>query len=290
MAAKRLGFPNLYSAMNDNSPSSFKDGLLDGTAWPLKPFMNFVLPLISHHNSNLNFEVLNILRAQNPMLTKKILKGDELRKSLAELKKGVDKLAEMMRSDSTATVFDALKVIQEYEMTALDERLLDHMNETNLVETVEDDEENPRAIEISAMKNYFACPANEFLGYKKYSDNESPFATQQGIKGAEFDKVITILDDDEGTNTLFSYDKYFGIAPLSDRDLANINNGIDNVISRTRRLFYVSCSRAKKDLIVIYFTSNVPDAVRLVSETGIFQKESIFIEKDLASIPVADNL
>ncbi|MEA5402117.1 UvrD-helicase domain-containing protein [Arcicella sp. DC2W] len=290
MAAKRLGFPNLYSAMNDNSPSSFKDGLLDGTAWPLKPFMNFVLPLINLHSSNLNFEVLNILRAQSPKLTKNILKGDDLRISLAELKKGVDRLAEMMRSDSTATVLDVLKIIQEYEMTSLDERLLDHLNETNLVETDEDDDENLKATEISSMQNYFACPANEFLGYKKYCDNESPFATQQGIKGAEFDKVITILDDDEGTNNLFSYDKYFGISSLSDVDKKNIAEGKDNVISRTRRLFYVSCSRARKDLIVIYFTSNVPEALRLISETGIFQKESIFLEKDLASIIIADNL
>jgi len=283
MAAIRLGFPKLYSSMNDDSPSAFKDGLLDGTAWPLKPFMNFVLPLIAYQESNLNFEVLNVLRAQSPKLGKGILKGDELRTSLADLKKAVDKLTEMMRAGSTATVLDVLKLIQENEMTVLDERLLDHINGTIVVEAVDDDDENPMATEITAMQNYFSCPANEFLGYKKYCDDESPFATQQGIKGAEFEKVITILDDDEGTNNLFSYDRYFGIAPLSDTDQKNIKEGKDNVISRTRRLFYVSCSRARKDLVVIYFTSNVSEACKLIVDTGMFRNENIYTQKDLAN-------
>ena len=34
MAAKRLGFGELYSALNSNAPTAFKEGLLDGSAWP----------------------------------------------------------------------------------------------------------------------------------------------------------------------------------------------------------------------------------------------------------------
>lgn len=33
MAATRLGFPNLYSALNDNSPEDLSSGLIDGTPW-----------------------------------------------------------------------------------------------------------------------------------------------------------------------------------------------------------------------------------------------------------------
>ena len=38
MAATRLGFPNLYSALNDKSPEELNTGLIDGTAWVVRPF------------------------------------------------------------------------------------------------------------------------------------------------------------------------------------------------------------------------------------------------------------
>lgn len=282
MAAIRLGFEHLYSAMNDDSPSAFKDGLLDGTSWPLKPFMLFILPLVAYQNQGLKFEVLNILRDQCPKLSNGTLKGTALRTALAELKTATDQLVKIMDVSSKSTVLDALMLIKNEELMVLDERIIDHINNTVAKNALEDDEDDSVAIEIDAMQRFFRCPANEFLGYKKYSDDESPFATQQGIKGAEFEKVITILDDDEGTHNLFSYDKFFGLAPLSSTDEKNITEGKDNVIARTRRLFYVSCSRARKDLIVIYFTSDVEQAKKSVAAAGIFRNENIFTLQELA--------
>ncbi|MFX9250612.1 hypothetical protein ABTN82_19485, partial [Acinetobacter baumannii] len=45
MAATRLGFPGLYAALHDKAPSSLKDGLEDGSTWPLRPFLTYLLPL-----------------------------------------------------------------------------------------------------------------------------------------------------------------------------------------------------------------------------------------------------
>jgi len=55
---------------------------------------------------------------------------------------------------------------------------------------------------------------------------------QQGIKGAEFERVLVILDDSEGANNQFSYEKYFGIKPPSDTDRENKAAGTDTVIDR----------------------------------------------------------
>ncbi|GAB0157155.1 UvrD-helicase domain-containing protein [Chryseobacterium sp. Alg-005] len=280
MAAKRLKFPNLYSAMNDDAPISFGEGFLDGTAWPLKPFLNFVLPIVDYQISNLDFEVMTILRIQSPKLSNVSVRGIELRGLLAKLKEGLDKLTEMMISeDSTATVLDVLKLISEYDLAVLDQRILDHIN--NAVLLPEEEEENLNiTTEINAMKKYFECAVKELWGYRKYFENESPFATQQGIKGAQFDKVITIMDDDEGTHIQFSYDKYIGVSPLSERDNNNIAEGKDNVISRTRRLFYVSCSRAKKDLVAIYYTNDVEKAKERLKEMEIFLPENMYTLED----------
>ncbi|QRY55860.1 UvrD-helicase domain-containing protein [Sphingobacterium siyangense] len=278
MAAIRLGFPNLYAAMNDDAPQSFKDGLLDGSAWPLRPFLSFILPLVEYSKLNANFDIFSILREKCPKLSSGNQKGVQLRETLAGLKIATEKIIEGMKENSSQTVYDILKLIEKEELIVMDDRVISHLNGTF---GDDQEEEDNLTIEKEAMQRFFKCSANEFLGYRKYCDNESPFATQQGIKGAEFDKVITILDDDESSHIHFSYNKYFGIEELSDRDKENIKEGKDNVIARTRRLFYVSCSRARKDLIVIYFASDVDLAKDLIISTNIFMKENIYTVKDL---------
>src|SRR3546814_20687317 len=98
----------------------------------------------------------------------------------------------------------------------------------------------------------------------------STFATQQGVKGAEFDRVMVIIDDDEGrAQTLFSYGKYFGITPLSDRDQENLAQGLDSVLGRTRRLFSFRCSRAVQDLAVVLFHPVVAAARRQLNPNAV---------------------
>jgi DNA helicase-2/ATP-dependent DNA helicase PcrA len=281
MAAIRLGFPNLYSAMNDDAPSSFNDGFLDGTSWPLKPFLNFILALVQKNNEGQKFEVLTIARANSPKLMGENLKSPELPKNMKTIKQAIDALSDMMKDDSNATVLDVFRHIQGSELAVLDSRIVNHMNDAVKSEEDLEGEEEPAAIEIASMKKYFTCPAKELWGYKKYFESESPFATQQGVKGAQFDRVLTILDDEEGTHRQFSYDKYFGVAALSNTDELNIAQGKDSVIERTRRLFYVSCSRAKRELVVIYYTGNVGNAVEKVMEMGIFPEEDILTINNL---------
>lgn len=67
---------------------------------------------------------------------------------------------------------------------------------------------------------------------------------------------MAILDDDEAGGFLFNYDKFLGIKSLSDSDKKNEAQGEDNALSRTRRLFYVICSRAEKSLAVVCYTKN----------------------------------
>ncbi|MET4632081.1 superfamily I DNA/RNA helicase, partial [Bradyrhizobium sp. I1.8.5] len=114
-----------------------------------------------------------------------------------------------------------------------------------------------------------------------YVNKESPFSTQQGIKGAEFDRVLVVLDDDEGTHVQFSYDKYLGIKPLSDREEANRREGKETTVDRTRRLFYVCCTRALKDLVVVLFTADVAAARRQIAALGLFPPDAIHLEDEI---------
>lgn len=283
MAAIRLEFPQLYSAMNDEAPSSFEDGFLDGTSWPLKPFLRFVLPLLIKSDEGKKSDVVNIMRTNSPKMLGESLKSPNLVDNMKGLKRAIDNLSNMMKKGSSWTVLSVLKHIQENDLFVLDARILNHMNDlVKVEEELGEGEDNPVIVEIAAMKRYFSCPANEFWGYRKYLEKESPFATQQGVKGAEFERVITILDDEEGTHRQFSYDKFFGVIDLSKTDIDNIAQKKDSVIDRTRRLFYVSCSRSKRELVAVYYTNDTAKAVTKILEMAIFPEESIFTVDDLS--------
>lgn len=82
-------------------------------------------------------------------------------------------------------------------------------------------------------------PASQVLAYFKYYNDFSPYSTQHGIKGAEFDNVLVIMDNGRWNNYNFKY--YFEKTP--DKE---------TVIQRTERIFYVCCSRAMNNLVVYY--------------------------------------
>lgn len=110
---------------------------------------------------------------------------------------------------------------------------------------------------------------------------QSPFDTHQGVKGAEFDRVLVVLDDEEAKYSLFSYGKFFGITPLSDTDKANIADGKDYVLDRTTRLFYVCCSRAVEDLTVVLYVPEDVVAVAAEKAKEFFRTQDIFTLADL---------
>jgi DNA helicase-2/ATP-dependent DNA helicase PcrA len=279
MAAKRLGFGDLYAALNDKAPDAFRNGFLDATAWPVRPFISFVLPLADAARNGREFEVMQVLRRQSPLLARDRLGGVNVAERLAELRMLTERLGEQMADGSAATNAEVLRLLHETGLLDLDPRILAYLNVAPPPAGVKagDDEDDGEELsrEIAAMEAFLACPAAQFWGYRTYVNEESPFSTQQGIKGAEFERVLVVLDDDEGTHVQFSYDKYFGIKPLSDRDQANIRDGKETSVERTRRLFYVCCTRALQDLVVVWFSADVGVAERQIRALGIFPPDSI---------------
>lgn len=273
MAAARLGFPNLYSALNDNkAPSSIKDGLKDGSSWPLRPFLNYLLPLAMAVSEGRKLDVITLLRSQCPLLDQFALSGADPVAVLQALQAGTMELTRLIFS-SNATLRDVLVYSLGESLLQLDESWTKYL-EPELAD--DDDPETP------AVLAFLGCEVGELVGYRHYLEDLSPFATQQGVKGAEFERVLVLIDDEEGQGqTLFSYEKYFGIVDLSERDLGNVAEGKDSVIERTRRLFYVCCSRATQDLAVVMFVHDIEDARGKITATGIFQPDDIIDETTL---------
>lgn len=280
MAANRLGFGGLYAALNDKAPSAFRDGFLDATAWPVRPFESFILPIAEATDRGEEFAAMTLLREHCPLLQKEAIPRAGISRVLAAIRANVTRLRELMAPGSAATVREVLNHIRETRLMALDPRILAHLDERVPARNAgadangEDDEEEGSR-EIAAMDALLECNAAQFWGYRQYVQQLSPFSTQQGIKGAEFERVLVVLDDEEGTHVQFSYDKYFGVKPPSKRDLENIAEGKETAVERTRRLFYVCATRALTDLVIVYFSTQPDEAERRVRASGIFPEEAI---------------
>lgn len=271
-AASRLGFPRLYEALHDKSTDSLKDGLTDGTAWPLRPFLDYLLPLATALRAGDEFGIVSTLRGGNALPGQRA--DESFVDSLKRLHAATTEL-ERLFSDPTATVRQVLEHAVATSLITVDERMTRHLA-VPLAPDVEHDPEHPPLVE------FLACPAEEFWGYHRYLDDLSPFSTQQGVKGAQFDRVMVLLDDEEGkAQTSFSYGKYFGVTDLSKTDIENIAAGEDSAIERTRRLFYVCCSRAVRDLAVVWFTLDVDVAKTAVLEKGFFRPDNVLDQQAL---------
>ena len=271
MAAHRMGFPNIYAALNDGAPSSLKDGLLDGTAWVLRPFLTFVLPLIMASRAGKSFDVMALLRAHSPLFSSNQLENQDAAPLLLHLRESLAHLKTMFESGTASTIREVLAFIYDRNLAYLDERFVEHL-------------EGPEAesdTEWTSVAAFLESHAKELWGYRDYIEGNSPFATQQGVKGAEFKRVLAVLDDEESDYNLFSYGKYFGITQLSDRDMENLQQSEDSVVDRTRRLFYVCCSRAVQDLAVVLFVPDTTTAKQIIRERKIFQEADILCLEEI---------
>lgn len=283
MAAKRLGFGELYAALNSKAPAAFKDGFLDGSAWPLSPFVKFLIPVAVAHNEGRQLEVMRLIREYSPLLEKESLLGANVAERLRVLSDLVASIADAIAGTSNATIGELLKKVHASGLLILDHRLASYLDpnapppapSAEEADNDDDQEDDDSEKEIASIDAFLACPATQLLPYQTYISERSPFWTQQGIKGAEFERVLVVLDDAESTHFQFSYEKYLGLKAPSDTDLKHIEAGEETVIDRTRRLFYVSCTRALRDLAVVLFTADPGQAEGHVRQLGLFEPDSI---------------
>jgi DNA helicase-2/ATP-dependent DNA helicase PcrA len=141
----------------------------------------------------------------------------------------------------------------------------------------DDEEENAEASpsSLQAWRAFLETPYDQVGPFVEHISNRGPFGTHQGVKGLEFDRVLVVLDDSEARGFHFSYEKLLGAKPLSDQDRKNAAEGVDTGIDRTRRLLYVTCTRAEKSLALVAYSENPDRLAAAVVEKGWFNADEI---------------
>lgn len=269
MAASRLGFGGLYEGFHDKTSEGLKERFDDGSHWSVQPFLKFLMPLVLANVAGDQFEAMNLLRRFAPSLQREYARANAFPAILKGLDERVKTLAESCGTTSTVAAFETLNILRDGMMFRLDDRLLTAMAEYDqfLAPTESGD--------AAALQKLLHTPMKDLWGYRTYIEELSPFETHQGIKGAEFSRVLTVLDDEEGRHNQFSYGKLFGITSPSDTDEANRREGKETTFDRTRRLLYVCCSRAGRDLAVIFFADDPVAAHLAIADLGLFPSEDV---------------
>jgi DNA helicase II / ATP-dependent DNA helicase PcrA len=273
MAAKRMGFATLFEALY--AIDDFRTGLLDGTLAATRFFTANVLPLVVAQQQNDKFAAAKIVREFSPLLDAEILKAaPNQSEQLKIARNAVEGLMKLWDSGEP-TCGAILNNVAKSGLFLLPDSLGSLVNRGEEGANQEAENEDPEQAEVAALEAFLAAPFSEIASYARYVTDTAEFGTHQGVKGLEFDRVMVLMDDAEARGFMFGYEKFFGAKELTPADIRNETDGRDSSITRTRRLFYVTCSRAKKSLALLVYSAAPSSVHRQVIADDWFDDREI---------------
>ena len=264
MAAVRLGFEDFYDLFA--RLPKYQMSFLQGEMSEMSFFANIVFPLMSMLKENDGIGVLNLLKKKSPLL--EAVPDRNYPEVLGKIRKVLDNLRSSKLEEMK--VSEIIEFIQKTSLFDIPDYLLLALKSK---EEDIDKDDTEALVWVKALQ----LPLGQFKAYDDYVHDRTPYATHQGVKGLEFPRVLVLVDDKEAKGNLFSYDKLFKVAPLSNTDIQNKEKGKDNSLDRTGRLFYVTCTRAKESLAIVMYTSDPEKAKKTSIENEWFNEDEITI-------------
>lgn len=274
MAAKRGGFFEFFQPLYDMKKN--QTGLMDGTMYGMPFFIKKLLPLVQAIRANDDFKVVDLMKSHSPLLDKNNLIGSE--EQLAQIqraKKAVDELYMMCSEEANPILLDIVRKIDDLGVLSIPDVLLPIIERTSEYSNAPNGREGDGNADVDAWEVTLKSSFSQLVAYDEYISEKSRLGTHQGIKGLEFPRVMVILDDDEAGGFLFSYEKLLGAKEPSETDKKNMREGKDSALERTRRLFYVTCSRAEKSLAIVAYTKDPASVKNFAISQGWFSETEV---------------
>ena len=114
----------------------------------------------------------------------------------------------------------------------------------------------PRA--LKELGDLRAVPYQEIVALCRYLSCHSPFETKHGVKGTEFENVVVVVG--RGWNR-YNFNAMLELAT----DDPQIPTNKQAAFERNRNLFYVTCSRPKRRLAVLFTQQLSASAMQTLS-------------------------
>ncbi len=286
MAGRRLGFDHLWDKLSKSG--KIKDRISEGGNTELNFFSDVVFPMAEASQNGRRAELMSILReSKSPLLEASVL--DANKDDPLELARAAEHAFRNVVSNDKVSFSAVLEVIAKHNLLIIPAKLQSFVaasgeseeeSESEQMEAIVEVETEPEerdGSEIAAWAEALETDFFQIRNYKDYIDGNSIFRTHQGVKGNEFERVMVVMDDDEAGGFLFSYEQYFGAKELSRSSQKKRDAGEETGLDRTRRLFYVTSTRAKNSLAHVIYTSDVTKVrVNLIEKK--FAREGEIIE------------
>jgi DNA helicase II / ATP-dependent DNA helicase PcrA len=274
MSARRFGFEHFFEPLYNYEP--MRTGLLDGSGRGLGFFTREFLPLAKALDSKDRFAIASAIRRTSPLLDRRLLAdaGNNQKDLLEAAKLACDGIYELLSAETPPTLRTILRHIAETKLFEIPDVLLPYVPE---IDESSDEGDHDSKSELGAWRMALEAPFHEIEKYDRYVRGISQFDTHQGVKGLEFPRVMVVISDAEARGFLFDYGKLMGIKEKTKTDVDNESAGKDTSIDRTRRLFYVTCSRAEESLAVIYYSDDPAGARTAILGHSWFAKDEIEI-------------
>lgn len=198
--------------------------------------------------------------------------------SIENLKKtndGTKKLLSLWDNGRDPECIEILNTIAKEELFDLpnDIQILLARNDEDAV--TEKQSQDDLTNRIDALEEAMHTPFSHLIKYHDYVAGKASFDTHQGVKGLQFERVMVIINDEESQGSTFNYGKLLGITEKSDTDISNEQKGKETTIDRTRRLLYVTCSRAIDSLAIVFYAENLDSAYEKIIDSGWFSEDEV---------------
>ncbi|WP_373598710.1 AAA family ATPase [Paraclostridium bifermentans] len=206
----------------DNLIDGKKDSYLNGNENKSKRDQ-----LISHL-----FKIQNVINLYNQNKYNEFLRITSYNIKTMEDKLKIKNVIDELNNIENKTIEDVINYAHINNIYKIDDRL-DYfiVNNEYLYKRVKD-------IQYKIFKNLY-----------DYLEGYVPISTQHKIKGTEFDNVLAVLDN--GGWPSYNFEYLFDIEKKENIPKARKKN-FDSILERTKKLFYVCCTRAKENLVVYY--------------------------------------
>lgn len=231
LIARKAGYGDLVGIYRERG-GFFTEDLLGGDDQTIAFFIDKVEALANAWRDGKQGEAISVLRKA----------GLELASAGAKkaLREAIDKL---MALRAEGSIRDVLAHIRVTGLFALMDELTFRLDSPDRDTSNMDDREKEREkADALFYKDLLALPYPQISAFVNFFLDHTPFATKHGVKGAEYQDVLVILDDAGANWTLYSFDKYLTGGDLPEKEQR---------WKRTRNLFYVACSRAMRRLAVV---------------------------------------
>lgn len=182
--------------------------------------------------------------------------------SLSEKQDWARDMQRLVDLRASGTIGEVIDLLTETRKPRLPDSVL--RTERQLAEATREEVDASRT--LTQIEKLRPLPYSELIALADFINDHTPFSTKHGVKGAEFENVLVVLG--RGWNQ-YNWSQFLEWFP--DRYPANKE---DSYI-RNRNLFYVACSRPKKNLALLF--------TQLISAGALTTLESWFGAENISA-------